>query len=359
MRTTAQQRTIYQIAAAIGLLFATCSAQAQQQPASTVPETEILAARAEFRQASALAAAEDWPLALHHYEAAYALFAHPTSLYDIGVCHEKLGDDAQALRYTLWALRGSTIEDRKLDPEIRVQAEAARQTLETRVAAIELDSHGALLSVEVDGQKTTLLETETGSVLFVELRASAESRPVAFNGNARLILNPGAHQVTVGDGVRNETRALALLAGSRARFEWSVESSPAPQRPALPKQVSVPLPMAPPQPSPNHTLRQVAVGSLIVGGVGVLVGAIAGGVALSAKNQLDDACSEGGTCPPGEASTVSRFDTATTVSSVGFAVGLVASAAGAGILLLSPATKSAPTVALRIAPTHAAVLTSF
>jgi len=349
--------TLHVSIAASLLLVASYSPLVRAQSALPTPEADVLAARAEFRQASSLAAAQDWAEALRHYEAAYELFAHPTTLYDIGVCHEKLGHDAQAYRYTLWALRPGASDDRRLEPEIRTHAEAALQAFESRLAVIELESHGVPLRVEVDGQKTTLLQTETGNVLFVDPRASAEAPPVTFTGSARLILDPAPHQLTLGDGARRETHSITALAGSRTSLEWaSLAVASAPPLPAVTQPAAMPRPVAP-SAAPNHTLQHVAIGSLIVGGAGLIAGTVAGGVALSAKHHLDDACSSDGSCPPSESSTMARFDRATAISTVSFAVGLAATATGVTLLLLAP--KQAPTFALRLAPTHAALLTRF
>jgi hypothetical protein len=339
-----------------GLLLSTQSALVRAQAAISAPDSGVAAARSEFRQASSLAAGQAWAEALRHYEAAYSLFAHPTTLYNIGVCHEKLGDDAQAFRFTLLALRAKQSDASTLAPEIRAQAEVALKALESRVAVVELESHGATLRVEVDGRRTTLLSTETDDALFVDSQATLESVP--FAGSARLILDPGPHQITLRDGSRGETLSFTTVAGSRTSFQWS---SPAPSQTSSPA-VAQPAPRPPLAlpPTHNHPLQHAAVGSLIVGGASLVVGVVAGGVALSAKNQLDRMCNADGTCPRSESSTLSRFETASTISSVGFAVGLVASAAGVSLLLLSPpTTKAPPPFALRLAPTQIALLASF
>ncbi|CAN5347292.1 hypothetical protein BH09MYX1_BH09MYX1_39730 [soil metagenome] len=75
------------------------------------------------------------------------------------------------------------------------------------------------------------------------------------------------------------------------------------------------------------------------GGAGLVVGSVFGGLALSAKSSLVDACSGGRTCPPSAMSTYDRAATVSTVSTVGFVVGGVGVAAAIVLFIVAPTKK--------------------
>ncbi len=76
-----------------------------------------------------------------------------------------------------------------------------------------------------------------------------------------------------------------------------------------------------------------------VGGAGILVGGVAGALALDEKSTLEDGCKDK-KCPPELHDDVDAFDRWRTVSSVGFVVGAVSVASGITWLLLDDGKKS-------------------
>jgi len=89
--------------------------------------------------------------------------------------------------------------------------------------------------------------------------------------------------------------------------------------------------------SGQRTAALVAFG---VGGVGLVVGAITGLVAMGKASDLDSAC-PGGTCPSDKQSDVDSYKTMGTLSTVGFIVAGVGGAAGAILWFTAPKEGSA------------------
>jgi len=86
-------------------------------------------------------------------------------------------------------------------------------------------------------------------------------------------------------------------------------------------------------------LKIAGIVTLAVGGVGLIVGAVTGGIAVGDHSTLvNNGCSNG-TCPPSEASDLNGFHTMGTLSTVGFVAGGVLAAAGIVMVLLAPSPK--------------------
>jgi hypothetical protein len=103
-----------------------------------------------------------------------------------------------------------------------------------------------------------------------------------------------------------------------------------------------------PPPDASAPLRRtVGFVGIGVGGVGLLVGAITGGLALSKHNQLTSRC-PGGHCPPNSQgmnqSDINSYNLMGNLSTVGFVVG--GALAATGIILVATAPSQAPRVGL-------------
>jgi hypothetical protein len=172
-----------------------------------------------------------------------------------------------------------------------------------------------------------------------------------------LPIDPGEHVVVTRDPAGNETRAtVTVAAGEAVRLELRVpEAALAPAPPAVPTPVVLPsrlLTAAPPVAAdePSSPLRSWA---WIAGGIGVsgvVVGSIAGGVALAKKGEVSDHC-RGEECNSTGKRAADAGQSAATVSTVAFGVGLVG--LGTSLLLLltsdtgtSSSTQLRPNVSL-------------
>ena len=99
----------------------------------------------------------------------------------------------------------------------------------------------------------------------------------------------------------------------------------------------------------------------IVGGIGVVgigVGALTGLVALSDRNKLEKACTNG-KCPPAQQSNVNAYNTMGTLSTVGFVVGGLALAGGVVLIVTAPKDPKAAFVSPYLAPGEAGLTGRF
>jgi hypothetical protein len=321
------------------------------EQADTAETASVEAARDEFRRASALAQAERWAEALELYVSAYRRVPRATTLYNIGFCREKLGDFAAAYRDTFAALELSKQDSaRGLSPEHRIQAETALLSLKTQVARLEFPPNAEAVAVLVDGAPVTALGAGAERLFFVDAAGSDSNAPLA--GGGALILDPGRRRVEV-----KSTRGIAavdldLSANTSSTFTWPTFEPPRESAPPAPETQPPPRPsitLAPPRPGPpERPLRPWAIGSLALGGTALALGTGAGLMALSAKGDLDHACSSDGDCPEAQSDTVSRFETSATVANIAFAVAAVSGAAGVTLLLLDTPTPASGKLELRV-----------
>jgi len=106
----------------------------------------------------------------------------------------------------------------------------------------------------------------------------------------------------------------------------------------------------------HKTLGAVLLG---LGTAGLATGAIAGAITLSAKKTVDSGCDANKRCAPNAIDAGSRGRTASTISTVGFGVGLAATVGGLYFLLTrgsdSKATEPSTAVSMSVVPGHAFV----
>ena len=335
------------------LLFCSCWASAAgaqpepEEPRQSEPAEARDAAREDFRRASRLAQSGDWVSALAGYSAAHARYPHATTLYNIGYCHEKLGDFAAALRDTLASLSFEThFSDRGLADDLRERALHASRELQENVAIVELTPNASDLELRIDGRPLETLSFENRLLAFAAPRGDDPSfspvrQPIQIVANAGAL---GIEWKTSGD---SGTRQLSLAAGSTERLELPegarvTRQSPTPSTatlpPAAPKPASVP---ELDQGGSSSWTRPLGVGSLVLAGGAALVGIGAGMVAFDTRRELDERCTSDGVCPESQADRIERFETATTVSNVGFVSAAVLASAGVALLVFGPASSAA------------------
>ncbi len=172
-----------------------------------------------------------------------------------------------------------------------------------------------------------------------EPRVTVDGEPLsaAALGSPRPI-DPGKHKVHAeAEGFQPAEAEVTVLEGKRdatvtLTLQPSTSTTPAaggagPAQPPPQAQTSPPEP--PPSGSKVHPGAYVGLG---VGAVGVLVGAVFGLKAMSKKSDLDSACTDG-KCPKSAEGTHDSFKSAATLSSIGFAVGVVGLGAGTYFLV--------------------------
>jgi hypothetical protein len=151
-----------------------------------------------------------------------------------------------------------------------------------------------------------------------------------------LDLDPGDHRVLATDQAQRSVTVSIHLSEGQAltiRLEFP-PAAPVPSvKPAPPVRRAAPAPAAA-RPATRH-LDAVSITLLAAGGVGVLVGAVTGGIALSESSAITENC-RNQHCPESDRARGERAETLATVSTIGFAVGGGALAAGGAWFWFSP-----------------------
>ncbi len=149
-------------------------------------------------------------------------------------------------------------------------------------------------------------------------------------------LDPGEHSVAAsapGKQRRSVTFRVVAAATDQIVVVPPHVDEPPPPKPAPP----------PPPSDPDANRRLGGYIALGAGAAGIAIGAIFGGLAIGARDEIGTHCS-GNVCDPAGASHFRDAQDNATVSTVAFAIGAVAAAAGAWFVLTS---RPATTVAVR------------
>jgi hypothetical protein len=329
---------------------------APEEPRQSEPTEARDAAREEFRRASRLAQSGNWVSALASYSAAHARYPHATTLYNIGYCHEKLGDFAAALRDTLASLRFETLfPDRGLADDLRERALLAWRELHEKVAVVEVTPNASDLELRIDGRPLETLSFENRLLGFAATQGDV-SNFTPVGQPIRIVANAGALGIEWKTSGVSGTRQLSLAAGSVERLELPEVARVTPPSPTP---STAALPPVPPKPASVPELdqgdasswtRPLGVGSLVLGGGAALVGIGAGLVAFDTRRALDEHCTSDGVCPASQADRIARFETSTTVSNVGFVSAAVLASAGVALLVFGPASPATARLELQHGP---------
>jgi hypothetical protein len=172
-----------------------------------------------------------------------------------------------------------------------------------------------------------------------EPRVTIDGAPVPPAAiGVRRAINPGERTLRVSaKGYLVQRKTFELAEGSDTRAEFTLEPDPDQQAPASNSLDTAPV-AAPKVSKRSPVPMYVAFG---VGGAGILVGGIGGVLALSKHSELASHCPDG-RCQPSESGNLSSFHTFATVSTVGFSVGIPATAAGVLLWFLNHKNSEAP-----------------
>jgi len=293
--------------------------------AQTPSPEDMAAARSLGTAGVQLAESGDCAAAIAKLEAAEKLFHAPTTLERLGECEIKVGHLVAGTEHLNRVVR------EPLAPNAPPAFVAARQRAQAmlgpalpRIGKLRIHVDGPpadKVTVTVDGEAVS-------SVLF------DSDRPT----------DPGPHEVkAVATGYLVATSSMTLQEGSTAAVSLKLDPDPnAAAPPAAPTGPSAPAgPASPPAPTPapGGSARGLAIGSLVVGGVGVVVGSIFGVMALGTKSSLDGECPTKSTCPSSSQSNINALGTNATISTFGFGVGIVGVGLGAILLATSHASE--------------------
>lgn len=195
------------------------------------------------------------------------------------------------------------------------------------------------------------------------VRVTVDGQPVIVSAGAAIEVDPGEHTFAFaeGDGVATEERRLVLVEGVKGRRETVVLRDRAVGLPTGEKAQTAsaaPMPMSVEHPAPGPPpLAWVAFGA---GGVGLVVGVIAGLVADGKHSTLSGECNDSaGTCAPQYAGDLDSFHALRTASTVGYVVGALGVAGGVTLWLTAPRARSATTASIWVGPATAGIAGRF
>jgi PEGA domain len=157
-------------------------------------------------------------------------------------------------------------------------------------------------------------------------------------------VNPGSHVLKgTADGYNPTTTTIEVKEGESKAvtlaldpLSGSAQPATATPPPASDVDVTAPAPSADASDASGAS-RQRTFGfiGLGVGAAGLVVGGVAGLVAIGRHNTLESDCPNG-KCPPNGQTTIDSFRSMATISTVGFVVGALAAAGGGALLLTAP-----------------------
>jgi len=272
-------------------------------------------ARALGMQGEQSLAANDWAGAEDFFRRADGLFHAPTLMLGLARAQAHEGKFVEA-----WENYHRIVIENVTSPPVFAKALAEAQA--------ELPT--------VEGQRARLTITVTGSDAPT---VTVNDTPVktAALGVARFV-DPGHLVVKVtADGMEPATRTLDLAPGKEESVALTLTKAE-----AAPVAATTTTTPGASSTSDGSILKPLAIGAFALGGVGVVVGAVTGIVALGKHSDLKTQC-PGGSCDTSTSqSTLSSYNTMGALSTVGFIVGGVGLGGGLALFLLAPKSDSKP-----------------
>lgn len=300
------------------LAAAPSAAEAQRSAA------DIESARQLYNQGIALRDRGDQQGALEKFRAAHALGNTPITGIELCRSHAALAQPVEAREVCLGVARIPPLAgETSRSQDARNEAARIAEEVKPRIASLRIRITGV-----PQGREPTV--TVDGATV-----------PPAALGEPRAV-NPGPHTVIARVGSGAETRSgIELREGEVKEITLPVQAPPA--EPPPPVAGGYPPPAYGPGPRPRERSSALATTGWVIAGVGVGVGAVTGIVALSAKGDLDDKCTNK-ICGVDEHDDLDRAKAFGTVSTVGFVVG------GIGLVIGLVGTLNQPSSARANAP---------
>jgi PEGA domain len=310
----------------VSLVLVAASASAQ-----TASPEDIAAARSLGTDGTRLADSGDCNAAIPKLEAAEKLYHAPTTLDRLGECQISVG------RLVAGTESLNRVMREPLAPNAPAAFVAAKKRAEQALQAAT--PRIGNLKVHVDGASPDKVTVTVDGVAVSSALLDAD-RPT----------DPGNHEVGASaPGYKASNAVVTVREGAESTVSLKLEVDPtavAPPPPPAPgagaaTSVAVSTTTSPSGPNTTRTIAYVAFGA---GGVGLALGAVFGVLALGNKSSLDNACTNK-VCPSSSQSDINAIGTNSTVSTIGFVLGVAGVATGVILLVAShknEATASAP-----------------
>ncbi len=307
-------RSSLAVSCVLSLLGSTSPAWAQEDVATK-----------RFQEGRDAAKREDYATACPKFRESFALAAKAGTLLNLADCEEKTGKLASSLGAYTRLLEMLPVGDDRIG-----LVRDRKEQLEKLVPRVVIRSDaGDITKMSFDDSP---LPTSQIGVAF----------PVDRGGHILVVERTNRPalriELVVKDGERREIRIPAAEMTPAAPSARKQEDPP-PTRP---------VPLEQPAKTSGGTIPTVAYVAGGVGAAGIIVSAITGVMALSKKSTMKDHCNERVECDATGFDAASSGKTLSTVSTVGFAVGLVGLGVGGYFALTSK--PDAPAVGVRVLP---------
>jgi hypothetical protein len=270
----------------------------------------------------------DFAAALVEFKRAYELAPHWQGLLNIGQSYFQLKDYANAL-VTLQRYLGEGGD--AITPDNRATAEGEVADLKNRVGRLQITSN-------VDGATVSVDDVVVGKTPLADpVLASAGQRKVtaSIDGRASVSVSvsvTGNEQIPV---------SLQFAPAVPATPPASTTSPPPPVPTTTATTATTSAPPATPTPAASYDKRPMYIAAG-VGAVGVVFGSIFGVAALSNKSTLDKDCASDKSCPLSSQGTIDTASRNATLSTIGYAVGVIGLGTAAVLWLTAPPAKTEP-----------------
>jgi hypothetical protein len=296
------------------LCCAAVVALASPAVAQTPSGEDIASARTLGIEGVRLAESGDCAAAIPKLEAAEKLYHAPTTLERLGECQVNLG------RLVAGTENLNRVVREALPPNAPAPFVAAQQRATQLLAAAQ--PRIGKLRIHIEGAP---LDKVSATV-------DGSNVPTALFDSARPT-DPGPHEVkATAPGFKVATASIELAAGAESQVSLVLQPDPnavlppgtaaGGQSPGA-ESAGAAAPISG-STSPNRLPAYIAFG---IGGIGAVVGAVSGVMALGTKSSLDNACVNK-VCPASSQSDIDALSTRATVSTIGLAVGLAGVAVG-------------------------------
>ena len=329
MMTSSDRRRLRGLAVLAALsLAATCPKEAAAQSAAggTPSAADLESARELYKEAKELRQKGDLRGALERFKAAHQYGQTPVTGLELGRTHMELGELIEAREVLLGVGRIKVAADEtEKSAAARTEAAELAEKLRPRIATVVVK----LANVGPGAQPQVLVD---GAPI-----------PVVSSGAMRKV-NPGTHAVVAKVGAREEKREVAVAEAETKEVSLDLGGATG-EAPTGGDGGG-----AATEPGSGRSISPVTWAGLGLGVAGLGVGAVTGILALGKASDVEAAC-QGTRCPPSAADTVDSGRSLATISTVGFAVGVVGvGVAAVGFFVLSPKGTSAPKAGLRVVP---------
>lgn len=230
---------------------------------------------------------------------------------------ERAGAAVKAPTMTLMAARSLEKLGRLVEASERYHATAAMQ--------LDADASAAFRKAQEDATKERAallpripsLVIDAGAAAPAEAAVTLDGKPIAASLlGSPIPVDPGAHTVILTRGEKALTERFSVKEGETKRLAFAA-SEPA---------------------GAASPLRTVGWISLAAGGAGLVGAAVAGGMLLSTKAQLDGAGCKEGQCPPQTAGDVATYNDLRPVTTGLLTAGAVLAVAGGLAILVAPSS---------------------